>query len=263
MLFDFEEFKRTFYKGLAMQVTGPGSMYSAGYDRELAPLPFDPARAGALLDEAGWTDHDGDGVRDKDGVPLAIQLLVQPNNKPALAFGAKLQENLARVGARLDVSALEFGALLERRSARDFDAYVLAWMPPLESDPEQIWHSRGAAKESGSSNFVGLADPAVDALIERGQRELDAAKRAAIWRELQHKIYDLQPYLFGYNPPRKFAMNKRIRGFQSVPISPNYVVRRWYYPEGTPGTRPTLVAAPAGDAPKEKTKGTAAKGKGQ
>jgi peptide/nickel transport system substrate-binding protein len=240
MLFDFDEFKRTFYKGLAVQVTGSGSIYAAGYDRELVPLAFDPEKAKALLDEAGWTDHDGDGVRDKDGTPLVIQLLVQPQNKPALAFGAKFQENLARVGAGLKVTPLEFGAMIDRRLARDFDSYILSWSPSLESDPEQIWHSSGAAKESRSSNFVGLEDAAVDALIERGQRELDAAKRASVWRELQHKIYELQPYLFGFNPPRKFAMNKKIRGFQSVPLKPNYVVRRWYYPEGTPGTRAAL-----------------------
>ena len=246
MLFDFDEFKRTFYKGLAVQVTGSGSVYAPGYDRDLAAMPYDPEKAKALLDEAGWTDRDGDGVRDKAGVPLSIQLLVQPQNKPALAFGAKFQENLARVGIALQVTPLEFGALVERRQAREFDALVLGWSPGLETDPEQIWHSSGAAKESRSSNFGGLADPAVDALIERGQRELDAAKRASIWRELQHRIYDLQPYLFCFNPPRKFAMNKKIRGFQSVPLSPNYVVRRWYYPEGTPGTRPTLAPAKTG-----------------
>lgn len=242
MLFDFDEFKRTFYKGLAVQVTGSGSVYSPGYDRELAPLAFDPAKAKALLDEAGWTDHNGDGVRKKDGVALEIELLHLPTNKPAAAFGAKFQENLARAGVRLKLTALEFGALNERRQSRNFDAVALAWSPALESDPEQIWHSRGGAKDVRSSNFVGLMDPKVDELIGRGQRELDATKRAAIWRELQHKIYDLQPYLFCFNPPRKFAMNKKVRGFQSVPLSPNYVVRRWYYPEGTPGTRPTLLA---------------------
>ena len=40
-------------------------------------------------------------------------------------------------------------------------------------------------------------------------------------------------------PPRKFAMNKDIRGMQAFSIPPGYSVRRWYYPEGTPGTRPT------------------------
>ena len=43
-----------------------------------------------------------------------------------------------------------------------------------------------------------------------------------------------------YNVPRKFALNKNIRGFQSFALRPGYHVRRWYYPKGTPGTRPTL-----------------------
>jgi ABC-type transport system substrate-binding protein len=85
-------------------------------------------------------------------------------------------------------------------------------------------------------------------LIERGQKELDPAKRAATWKELHRRLYDLQPYLFAFNPPRKFAMNKALRGFQSVPLDPNYVVRRWYYPAGTPGTRATLAPAAAGPA---------------
>jgi ABC-type transport system substrate-binding protein len=197
-----------------------------------------------MLDEAGWTDHDGDKVRDRDGVALDIELLTQPNNKVAEAFGAKLQEDLARLGIRLRLQTLEFGALVDRRGKRDFDALALGWAPPIESDPEQLWHSREGAQEVKSSNFVGLQDAEVDRLIERGQRELDPRKRAETWKELHRRLYDLQPYLFCFNPPRKFAMNKAIRGFQSLPIDPNYVVRRWYYPKGTPGTRPTLETAP-------------------
>jgi hypothetical protein len=52
-------------------------------------------------------------------------------------------------------------------------------------------------------------------------------------------VYELQPYLFCYNVSRRFAMNRKLRGFQNVVIDPNYVVRRWYYAEGTPGTRAT------------------------
>jgi peptide/nickel transport system substrate-binding protein len=240
MLFDFEGFKRSFYRGLAAQVTGPFSIYSPGYDRDLAPLPLDRKAAAALLDEAGWTDHDGDQVRDKDGVALDIELLTEPNNKVGEAFCAKLQEDLAKVGVRLRVQPLERAAIGERRRNREFDAFALGWAPPLESDPEQLWHSRWGAREVKSSNFAGLQDSLVDELIGRGQKELDPKKRAETWKELHRRLYELQPYLFCYNSPRKFAMNKAIRGFQSFPVDPNYVVRRWYYPAGTPGTRPTL-----------------------
>ncbi|MFN0008992.1 MAG: ABC transporter substrate-binding protein [Planctomycetota bacterium] len=246
MTFDFDAFKKSFYKGLAVQVTGSASVYSPGYDRELAPLPLDRQRAAELLDEAGWTDRDGDQVRDRDGVPLDFSILLEPNDKVGAAFGAKLQEDLSKVGIRLRIQTLDRAAIGERRRQRDFEAFALGWAPPLESDPEQLWHSRGGAKDVVSSNFTGLQDGRVDELIGKGQRELDPRKRAEIWKELHRRIYELQPYLFCYNSPRKFAMNKAIRGFQSVPVDPNYVVRRWYYPAGTPGTRPTLSRSPEG-----------------
>jgi len=246
MTFDFEAFRKSFYKGLAVQVTGSASVYAAGYDRELAPLPLDRARAAGLLDEAGWTDHDGDQVRDRDGAPLDIEILLEPNDKVGAVFGQKLQEDLSKVGIRLRIQTLDRAAIGDRRRKRDFDAYALGWATPLESDPEQLWHSKGGAKDAVSSNFSGLQDEEVDELIAKGQRELDPTKRAEIWKKLHRRIYELQPYLFCYNSPRKFAMNKAIRGFQSVPIDPNYVVRRWYYPAGTPGTRPTLSRSPEG-----------------
>lgn len=243
MLFDAEEFKRSFYRGLAVQVTGPGSLFAPGYDRELKPLPHDPKAAAALLGEAGWKDTDGDGILDKGGEKLEIELLMLPNNRVGLEFGQLYQESLAQAGVRLRIQQLEWATLNERKDKREFDAIALGWSPPIESDPEQIWHSR-TAQEKGSDNYISFSDLQVDALIEKGQRELDPVKRAAVWRELQRLVYDLQPYLFCFNPPRKFAMNRRIRGFQSVVLDPNYVIRRWYYPGGTPGTRPTPTPDP-------------------
>jgi hypothetical protein len=151
---------------------------------------------------------------------------VLPNNKTATGFLTKYQEDLATRRDPARAHDARGGALDERRKSGDFDAVALGWQTAIESDPEQIWHSKGG------SNFGGLADPSIDALILKGQRELEPARRAAIWHELHRKVYDLQPYLFCYNVPRKFAMNRRIRGFQSVPVTPNYVIRRWYFPRG-------------------------------
>lgn len=241
MLFDFDEFKNSYYHGLATQITGPFPPRAPAYDPSIAPIPYDPKRAAALLAEAGWYDRDGDGTIDKDGQPFTIELLMQSSNAVASAFAAKYQENLARVGIRMSMRTLEYNALLERRDRGEFDALALGWAPPYENDPEQLWHSRwGSAKDKGA-NFVGFQDAQCDALIEAGQRELDVDKRSAIWRKLHARIYELQPYLFCFNTPRKFAMNRALRGFQSVVGDPNFVARRWYYPEGTPGTRATAA----------------------
>jgi peptide/nickel transport system substrate-binding protein len=240
--FDFDEFKRTMYMGLAEQVTGQPNSLPDGYDRNLKPFAYDLDKARELLTQAGWYDRDGDGIVDKDGSPLEIELLVQAGNKVSEQFALKLQESLAHLGIKLKCVALDIGTVSARSRKREFDALALGWVLPYEIDPEQMWHSKWAGSDARGSNNSGLRDARVDALIERGQRELDPVKRAATWRELQARVYSLQPYLFGFSPPRKFAVNKKIRGVQVVKADPNFVLRRWYYPAGTPGTRATLEA---------------------
>ncbi|MBK7878093.1 MAG: hypothetical protein IPJ77_20735 [Planctomycetes bacterium] len=237
--FDFEGFKTATYKGLADVVTGPWMLNRPEYNHAVLPYPRDPAQARALLEEAGWIDRDGDGVVDKDGVKLSIELLSDSGNAISKAFAAKLQEDLKSIGIALTFTALDSKAVDERKKARDFDAVALAWALGFETDPEQVWHSRSAPADAKGANFGGFADERCDALIEAGQKELDPEQRAAIWRALHARIYELQPYLFAYSPPRKFGMNAKLFGLQLVPQDPNYVVRRWYYAAGTPGTRAT------------------------
>jgi peptide/nickel transport system substrate-binding protein len=202
---DFEGFKHSFYKDLADQITGPWILAKPEYDQDVRPLPFAPDQARKLLEEAGWIDRDGDGVLDHDGVPLEIELLCDAGNAVIKTFGAQWQQDLAKVGVRLRLALVDAAVAGDRRKARDFDAVASAWALTFENDPEQVWHSKWAAPEARGSNFGGFADARCDELIERGQRELDPAKRAALWRELHARIYELQPYLFGYSPPRKFA----------------------------------------------------------
>jgi len=237
--FDAEGFRKTYYRGYARQVTGHFPMATAAYDHAVAPLAHAPDVASDLLLEAGWYDRDGDGVVDKDGVPLSIELLIVSGNQAGVQLGARYQQDLARIGVRLEPRELELAAVSARARSKDFEAVSLAWVLPLESDPEQVWHSKNGAKDARSSNYAGLVDPEVDRLIEEGQRELDPAARAAVWRRLHARLYELQPYLWLYSPMRKFAASRSLRGIQCVPLDPNYVIRRWYHPAGTPGTRAT------------------------
>jgi ABC-type transport system substrate-binding protein len=229
--FDFESFRRTQYKGLATQVTGPLPLYSLSYDRDVEPYPHDPKRAEGLLDEAGWYDRDGDGVRDKDGEPLRIEFLSPAGSASSRTLGLKLQEDLAAVGIELALRDLDFAAWRERQRQREFDGTPMGWYPPLEPDPAQLWHSSGGALGAESSNYTGLQDAEVDALIERIHAERDAAARAQLWHQLHRRLYDLQPFLFLYNVPTRFAMSRELFGFQAVKIEPGYVIRRWYYTE--------------------------------
>ncbi len=233
--FDVEEYRRTKYKGLAIQVTGPQNYFGPGYDHSVKPLEYDPDLAEELLAEAGWYDRDGDGLIDKDGVPFEITFMMPTGNDASETFGLKYMEALGRLGIKLKMQSFEWATFLENMLNREFDCINLAWVPPLESDPEQLWHSRWDKKQT--SNNSGVNDAEVDRLIDAIQIELDAAKRAELMKALHRRIYDLQPYFFMFNTPRKFAMNKKVRGFQGFKIAPGYSLRRWYYPAGTEGTR--------------------------
>lgn len=236
---DIDGFLQTYSYGLARRVSGPQCFFGSSYDASVAPPAYDPERARALLEEAGWYDRDGDGVLDKDGQPLALEFLIQAKNVSAENFARVFQEALAALGVKLTVTALDNAAYFQRIRAREFDIGIQAWaVDATENDPAQLWNS--SAAEPGGSNHAGVIDPFIDELIARGQLELDDAKRHALWRELHRYLAEkVTPCIYREASPRKFALNRELRGVQFFKITPGFAPRRWYWPAGTPGTRAT------------------------
>src|SRR2546430_4546938 len=72
--------RKSFPLGLDRPTTCHFYLDSSACDRSLAPRAYDPKRAARLLDEAGWRDHDGDGVRDKDGVQFRFTFLMNADS---------------------------------------------------------------------------------------------------------------------------------------------------------------------------------------
>lgn len=238
--FPFDEYLVTQYKNLARQTTGPFPYSSPAYDHSVEPFPYDLDKARELLESAGYFDTDGNGLVDRGGEDLEIKFMMPSGNDASTELGLKLKNEFAKIGVGLDLEKIEWATFLERIRDRDFDCCNLAWVPPLESDPEQLWHSKWGEFEAQGSNLAGVREPELDALILKGQRELDFDARQEIWREIHRFVYDLQPYLFGFNVPQKFAMSKRIRGFKTYAIDPGYSIRDWYFVDADePGTRST------------------------
>ncbi|MEM6674849.1 MAG: ABC transporter substrate-binding protein [Planctomycetota bacterium] len=240
--FDFEAYAKNQYNGLVRHVTGPVPFDSEGYDHELAPLENDEDIALDLLEDAGWYDRNGDGVADKDGVELTIEFLYPAGNDASKLFGRALQAAVKDLGIEIQLASLEWATMLERVKSREFESVNLAWSMPLESDPEQLWHSKWGERDRKSSNNAGLRDAEIDRLIGAIQYELDEDARMSHWREFHRRLYDIQPYLFMYNVPRKFGASKKLRGLRFSPIDPGYVIRDWYYVDpSVPGTRKSLA----------------------
>ncbi|MEO6709557.1 MAG: ABC transporter substrate-binding protein [Planctomycetota bacterium] len=226
MCFDWDAFIASYYKGLARRVTGEQFLEGPAYDKTLAPLPFDLERARSMLVEAGWYDRDGDGIADRAGEPLSIRFLYPSSNATSELFAQAFQANLAKVGVALKLESLEFGAMMAQIHKRNYDSISMGWITPPVVDPEQAWHSKTSQGET--SNHAGLSDPDVDRLIDEIQVEISPARQKQLFSNLQRRVYALQPYMFGVNVPRKFAMSKRVRNLECFVVDPGYSIRRWY-----------------------------------
>ena len=170
-------------------------------------------QARALLAEAGWTYRDG-ALRNAKGEAFTIEFL---NDQPSLArVLAPYQAALRKLGITLSIRTVDYALSQQRMDNFDYEVTSIN-MPPLADMPastlRDVFGSQ-AAKTPGSSNYSGISDPVVDALIvkvgaARTHDELTAAMRA-LDRVLTHGYYTIPQYygkafLIGYRP-RPFVL---------------------------------------------------------
>ncbi len=185
------------------------------------PLPFyhqDLSKAEELLDEAGWTDHDGDGVRDKmiDGQSIRFEFtIVCSNVQERVDICTLLAQNLEQIGVVCKVAPTEFAVLQDKTQKKDFDANFGGWGTGTDPDTsDNIW------KTGEPRNFVSYSNPEVDKLFIEGRKEFDREKRAAIYAKIDELIYADQPYTFLYYRNSFYGFDKRLRGYKFSPRGP-------------------------------------------
>ncbi len=88
----------------------------------------------------------------------------------------------------------------------------------------------------------GWEDQRIDELFEQSQQELDPAKRAAEYKEIQQRYVAAAPIIFGYEVPYPVAMAKKVQGFRADPARQQHI-RRHLFVELTPQTAPCTCSA--------------------
>ena len=190
-----ERILKDVYYGLAKPVSGPLFTESPYYDHSVEPYAFDVEKARALLREAGWSDSDGDGILDKNGVPFRFTVIYPGANTTYQKMLPILKEDMAKAGIQLDILSLEWSVILDRVDSRKFDAVVLGWTSPIMPDPYQLWHSDSADLPS-SSNYISFSNPEADQLIEEIRTCFDEEKRMELYHKFHRLIHEEEPYLF-------------------------------------------------------------------
>ncbi len=233
---DRETFIRSVAHGLATPAATTFLAGSPWTDPSIRPWAYDPAEAGRLLDDAGWIDRDGDGVRDRDGRPFRFTLLVPQGSQEITDRIAQwMQQSLASLGVAVELEKLEWRTYLERRNAGRFEA-AMAFMSftPIP-DCYELYHS---SQRDGGYDFFGLDDPEVDRLVERGRRTFDRAARVEVYHRLQARLHALEPLgcLFQFTVP--VLVRRGLEGVRPTAIDYWRVVpgpRAWHWSDDPGG----------------------------
>jgi peptide/nickel transport system substrate-binding protein len=195
----------------------PPDMYWA--NQSIKPWPYNPDKARQLLAEAGWKDTNGDGILEKDGKPLKIQLVTYPERAELPPIAEVIQQQLKKVGMDVEIISVANSASEGLRSKGQFDLYLMGRGVFFTPDPDEImstdFHSKGTLG-TGLGAFR-WTNNRVDALIENARTTDDLAARKVMYDEVQSIAYDETPIAYlNYYVNLDIASDK-IQGYRSHP----------------------------------------------
>ncbi len=229
MLVDRDQIIQTLRFGLAKIAASSFYLGSDVLSKTIKPFPYDPKRAAELLDEAGWTDHDGDGVRDKDGVPFRFELLGASSSTFTEQLMPILKESFRKAGIETTERRIEFTVFVDSMRDHRFDASLSAWAGDLVNDPYQLWHSSSIANRG--SNYISFRNAESDRLIEQARTEFDPETRKQLYLKWQELIHEEQPYTFLFYPEEPIAYQRRFQSVRFLPVRPGYDLQEWFVPK--------------------------------
>ena len=203
------------FHGYARVANGPLPTIHWAYDESIGAeaMAYDPDAARALLDEAGWIDRDGDGVRENaQGIRLSIAIKYNDGNDLRKGVAEIMQAQLAEIGVEAQPVVVEISTLIGQVFAadtRNFDGVVMGWVPDFKADDAVLFHSDGI---DGPFAASGTSRSDIDSYLDRLPLIFDREEALPLWREYQELIVDEQPFTFVYVSDRLDGVNKRLRG---------------------------------------------------
>jgi peptide/nickel transport system substrate-binding protein len=200
---------------------------------KLPSIPYDLEKAKQLLDEAGWKDTDGDGIRDKivDGKKMDFKFTFMNNNNPKRKkVMLVVIESLKQIGIAADLQEYEWSVFLDKIKKHDFDACYASWqLNVTPDDPYQIWHSSQASGEG--SNHISYKNPEADKLLEENRITFDDAKRKEILDKWQQIVFDDQPVTFMWSETSRYFYSDRFRNTRWYSYPSSGLLNEWWTPK--------------------------------
>lgn len=229
--------RETLNQDLLLGLTTPVETLWAGTPYEspdITPWPYDPAAANALLDEAGWVDSNGNGVRDKDGEEL---ILVHGTTTREIRQDAQAvaQQQLAAVGIQLELQSYDsnifFASYGEDGPAYTGELDIMQWSDgPFFPDPDHYyWLCSEIPTDDApdGANAQRICDEELDALFQQQATQTNTEERIATFHEISKLMHDQVYWLGIWNDPDVWALSNRLQNVRMSGPTPFYNVTEW------------------------------------
>jgi peptide/nickel transport system substrate-binding protein len=224
----------------------------APFQKEVAPgaaagggsSAYDPQRAGAILDAAGWKDTDGDGIRDKKmrgakgkAASSTLRFTLTTGDSPELVAAAQMTKTmLADIGIEADVDVKSFADLgTSVIRPRAFEMLLFGQVYGYEPDPFAFWHS-SQIKDPGL-NIALFADKNADKILESARHTTDRAIRNQKYAEFSALVARAIPAVPLYTQLYRYLLPRDLRFAASednpiariaLPADRFNEINRWY-----------------------------------
>lgn len=209
---DRQKLVDTVLSGQGLVAHSPIMPGSWAYADDVQRYSYDPALARQILEQAGWVDTDGDGVREREGVKLAFVLLGKDEAKLAA-----ISAMWAEIGVQAEVQAVSLpGLTADFLVPRTFDAALVDWELSGDPDPYPLWHSTQAKT---GQNYGGWEDRAADEAIEKARNLPDRNERAELYKEFQRIFAEQVPALLLHYPVYTYGVRDKINQVQMGPLN--------------------------------------------
>ncbi|MFK3971531.1 ABC transporter substrate-binding protein [Pseudomonas sp. NPDC087358] len=193
---------------------------------------YDPAKAALLLDQAGWTQRDADGYRNKDGKRLQVHVVMGNRTPPSeYTLWEQVQATTRQAGFELIVDQMSDVQATKRQADWDYDIRLGYWNTNTADVLRIIFGSefiRPAGVGGYHQNTAGFSDPAFDRLIQQALATQDAEQRRALYYQAQQIASSQYLQLTTYPQSTRLGIYKTTQGVRLEPsLAVTYLYDAW------------------------------------
>jgi peptide/nickel transport system substrate-binding protein len=190
-----------------------------GFDQLTDPNAYNPERAAKLLDEAGWKDTNGDGIREKDGQPLKLDFVVYNSRAELPLYAEAVQADLKKLGFDINIKTVDYNLVDQIGIKGEYDLLISNITTANTGDPEIFlnWYWKSNLNGENPQNGSGYSNPALDAKFEALSVEFDKDKRRQLIIEIQQMIMNDGAALFLGYPQTNIVSSKALANVKMYP----------------------------------------------